>query len=167
MTFEIVVRNSAKCLICGQEIESTHRHHFNSCKCGALSVDGGQAYRRRLCQDVAQWIDTSILAEQPATKEQLEDAVAMLGWIKAGARPPDSDWSNAPVLEGWRIVEARVPPAADDMQELEGTVSGHPEFRDGQRIRTTPLLFAPNGKTWARTMTSYWRLGTPWKGNLN
>ena len=167
MRLEIVVRNSAKCLLCGEEVESTHRHHFNPCKCGALTVDGGQAYRRRLFQAFDQWIDTSILAEEPATREQLAEAAEMLAFARTGLVPPETDWADAPLLEGWRIVEARVPPARDDMQELEGDVLGHPDFRDGQRIRTTPILFAPNGKAWARTVTGYFRLGTPAKGSLN
>lgn len=167
MRFEIVVRNSAKCLLCGEEIVSTHRHHFNPCRCGALTVDGGQAYRRRLYQGEGEWIDTSILAEQPATREQLAEAAELLAFANTGLTPPESAWADAPLLEGWCIVDARVPPARDDMQELEGDVLGHPDFLDGQRIRTTPLLFAPNGKAWARTMTRYFRLGAPAKGGLN
>ena len=33
--------------ICGDEIESKHRHDFVTCKCGACSVDGGHDYLRR------------------------------------------------------------------------------------------------------------------------
>lgn len=42
-----ILRNSAKCLLCGEEIESRHRHDFKTCKCGNLSVDGGREYLRR------------------------------------------------------------------------------------------------------------------------
>jgi hypothetical protein len=42
-----VHRNSAKCLHCGDEVESTHRHELVSCSCGAFFVDGGLAYLRR------------------------------------------------------------------------------------------------------------------------
>lgn len=43
-----VHRNSARCRQCGDEIESTHRHEMVSCSCGAVCVDGGLAYLRRV-----------------------------------------------------------------------------------------------------------------------
>lgn len=167
MRDEIIVRNSVRCLGCGEEIVSGHRHDFRYCKCGDVAVDGGQAYTKRVYKRTAMWIDTSIYAEEPATKEQLLEGRAMLDWIKAGARPPDEAWTTAPLLDDWRIVPARVPPAAEDMSELEGDVTGHPDFRDGQRIRTTPLLFAEHTRAWARTVTRFWRLGTRDKGDVN
>ena len=42
-----IIRNRAKCLLCGDIIESTDRHDFKMCSCGALSVDGGLDYIRR------------------------------------------------------------------------------------------------------------------------
>ena len=57
---EIIVRNSARCLDCGDEIVSTHRHDFRRCSCGRLAVDGGHAYRRRSTAVDARWVDTSI-----------------------------------------------------------------------------------------------------------
>lgn len=45
---EIILRNSARCLHCGDEVESTHRHDFRTCGCGELSVDGGHDYIRRI-----------------------------------------------------------------------------------------------------------------------
>lgn len=41
------MRNDAKCRKCGDIIESVTRHDFVTCKCGAISVDGGQDYFRR------------------------------------------------------------------------------------------------------------------------
>lgn len=55
-----IVRNSARCLECGEEIVSTHRHDFVRCRCGKLGVDGGQAYLRRVYDPEARWADTSI-----------------------------------------------------------------------------------------------------------
>ena len=43
-----ILRNRAKCLRCGDIIESRNRHEFVTCKCGALSVDGGHDYIRRV-----------------------------------------------------------------------------------------------------------------------
>lgn len=42
-----IIRNAIKCNLCGDIIESTHRHEFVSCKCGCCSVDGGTDYLRR------------------------------------------------------------------------------------------------------------------------
>ena len=42
------MRNQAKCKKCKQIIESKTRHDFVSCKCGAISVDGGHDYIRRV-----------------------------------------------------------------------------------------------------------------------
>jgi tRNA(Ile2) C34 agmatinyltransferase TiaS len=55
-----LIRNSAMCLVCGDEIESHHRHDFRSCRCGNLSVDGGKAYTRRVFKARATWVDTSL-----------------------------------------------------------------------------------------------------------
>ncbi len=55
-----ILRNSAKCGACGDEIESTHRHDFKYCQCGAIAVDGGKAYIRRLFTNRQDIIDTSI-----------------------------------------------------------------------------------------------------------
>jgi len=42
-----IIRNSAKCLKCGDEIESKHRHDFVWCSCKSVAVDGGKAYLKR------------------------------------------------------------------------------------------------------------------------
>jgi len=43
----MIIKNAAKCLKCGETIESKHRHDFVSCSCGNLFVDGGKEYLRR------------------------------------------------------------------------------------------------------------------------
>lgn len=43
----IITHNMAKCLICGDIIESVHRHDYVTCSCGNLSVDGGKDYLKR------------------------------------------------------------------------------------------------------------------------
>ena len=42
-----IIVNKIKCNKCGDIIESTHRHDFKYCKCGAVAVDGGKSYLRR------------------------------------------------------------------------------------------------------------------------
>lgn len=59
-----IIRNSAKCLECGDEIESTHRHDFRGCSCGNLFVDGGKDYLRRLYKDGATVEETSIIEQE-------------------------------------------------------------------------------------------------------
>lgn len=58
-----IIKNSAKCLRCGDEIESCHRHDFRSCSCGSVSVDGGKDYLRRCFASQDCYEDTSICQE--------------------------------------------------------------------------------------------------------
>lgn len=45
-----------KCLLCRDVIESKHRHDYVTCKCGAVSLDGGTAYSRIATHKAgAQW----------------------------------------------------------------------------------------------------------------
>ena len=55
-----IVRNSAHCLICDDEIVSTRGWDFVTCSCGRISVDGGLGYARRVYAADARWEDTSI-----------------------------------------------------------------------------------------------------------
>ena len=41
-----MIRNMARCRQCKDIIESKFRHDFVTCKCGAISVDGGSDYQR-------------------------------------------------------------------------------------------------------------------------
>ncbi len=43
--------NKAKCLVCGDIVESKHRHDFVKCSCGSMFVDGGLDYLRRGAKD--------------------------------------------------------------------------------------------------------------------
>ncbi len=40
--------NKAKCKKCNDIIQSTHRHDYKRCKCGAIAVDGGSWYIKRV-----------------------------------------------------------------------------------------------------------------------
>ena len=44
---EKIITNKIRCKKCGDIIESTHRHDFKFCKCGAVAVNGGKDYLRR------------------------------------------------------------------------------------------------------------------------
>ena len=41
-----LIRNRLKCKLCGDIIESTHGHDWNSCSCEACFIDGGLNYVR-------------------------------------------------------------------------------------------------------------------------
>lgn len=59
----MITRNSARCLICDDEVESRQRHDFVTCSCGNLSVDGGKDYIRRAVKDAERYEDTLIQTE--------------------------------------------------------------------------------------------------------
>ena len=54
-----IITNKIKCKKCGDIMESTYRHDFKVCKCGALAVDGGHDYLRR-CGDLDDYEDLSV-----------------------------------------------------------------------------------------------------------
>lgn len=45
---EQIIKNAVKCLKCKTVIESRHRHDFVFCECGAIAVDGGHDYLKRV-----------------------------------------------------------------------------------------------------------------------
>ena len=38
---QMIIKNAIQCKLCGDIIESTDRHNYVECKCGACAVDGG------------------------------------------------------------------------------------------------------------------------------
>jgi len=44
----VPIRNRCQCLLCGDVLESRHRHDFVWCRCGATAADGGRDYVRRV-----------------------------------------------------------------------------------------------------------------------
>lgn len=60
-----IVRNAARCKICGDVIESKFRHDMKRCSCGTIGVDGGHDYLKRVfrgesyeevAEDLSEWI---------------------------------------------------------------------------------------------------------------
>ena len=44
---KVLIRNVVKCLVCGQILESKHRHHYVKCTCdNEAFTDGGTVYVR-------------------------------------------------------------------------------------------------------------------------
>ena len=62
MKYKKIIINKIKCKKCGDIIESTHRHDFKICKCGAVAVDGGHDYLRR-CGDLDGYENLSVTEE--------------------------------------------------------------------------------------------------------
>lgn len=58
-----VIKNIAACRECGEIIESKHRHNFVRCLCGAIAVDGGYDYLRRVGK-LESFIDMSVTASK-------------------------------------------------------------------------------------------------------
>ena len=61
-----LIKNKWKCLYCNNVIESKHQHDFTTCKCGAMSIDGGTSYIRLVgdldmmqneCEYIEMWED--------------------------------------------------------------------------------------------------------------
>jgi len=71
---EVVDVNKAKCLSCGDIIESKHGHDFVWCSCKALAVDGGHNYLRRCFDDKSMIEEMSVChqEERPAYDWELE-----------------------------------------------------------------------------------------------
>ena len=55
-----IIRNSAICNKCNEEVVSTYTHDFRTCSCGDLSVDGGTEYLRRVF-GARGYTDTSVM----------------------------------------------------------------------------------------------------------
>lgn len=62
MSYQIII-NAARCDRCKTAIVSTHRHDFQTCPCGALSVDGGKAYFRRALAPGTTFTDLSLVVK--------------------------------------------------------------------------------------------------------
>jgi hypothetical protein len=48
LIWRMTMRNRIRCRKCGDIIESKTRHDYVTCKCGAVAVDGGSSYIRRI-----------------------------------------------------------------------------------------------------------------------
>lgn len=109
-----IVRNSATCKKCKDQIQSTHVHDFVSCKCGGIFVDGGCDYLRRggkFLEDIEDTSVTMTLAEL-LKAERLRQILAFdlslqatsssaprasKGRPKAGRKPSTSRCAKRPV----------------------------------------------------------------------
>ena len=59
-----IIHNRAKCLKCGDIIESKYRHDWVQCSCGEIFVDGGTDYCRGGAKEFGNFIDMSEYEEE-------------------------------------------------------------------------------------------------------
>ena len=45
---EVIISNKIKCKKCGDIIESKNTNDYKRCSCGAVAVDGGKDYLKRI-----------------------------------------------------------------------------------------------------------------------
>jgi len=61
----MIIQNAIVCNNCDKFIVSKHRYDFVTCSCGAISVDGGQNYLRRVGSAATQGTYTDMSWELP------------------------------------------------------------------------------------------------------
>ena len=66
-----IVKNAIQCKLCGEVIESTDRHNYVECKCGACAVDGGHDYLRGSFKEKDCYIDLSVTEESDDIADKL------------------------------------------------------------------------------------------------
>lgn len=59
-----IIKNAIRCNLCGDEIESTSRHEYVMCSCGACAVDGGLDYLRRSFKEKSCYTELSVTEEE-------------------------------------------------------------------------------------------------------
>ena len=65
-----IIKNAIQCKLCGDIIESTKRHQYVECRCGACAVDGGHDYLRRCFKEKDCYTDLSVTEEIPSTEKK-------------------------------------------------------------------------------------------------
>ena len=96
-----LIRNAARCRLCGDTVESVNGHDARGCSCGALIVDGGLAMIRRLKKHGA----------PPSSFEELSEAEVLtvevvLGRLAAARAGQNPAATPAPVVTEEDIDEA-------------------------------------------------------------
>lgn len=95
----------------------------------------------------------SLLPDDRVPGDRLRDLADELQAIGDGLKPTPDDLLDAPILEDWR-------PETRTVRVLAGRVHGHPNFPAGRPIVTSDL-YASDGRSWARSLSRWYRLGAP------
>ena len=67
-----ILLNMAQCRKCKDVIQSTYRHDFKCCRCGAIHVDGGHDYIKRGAKDLNDIVELSKYEEDRKDLETIE-----------------------------------------------------------------------------------------------
>lgn len=73
--------------------------------------------------------------------------------VLAGLTPSETLLADAPVIQGWSTVPY-------EAICLSGWVSGHPTIRTGPLV-SSQVYMLDLDRRWARTLSRFYRLGTP------
>ncbi len=93
---EIIIVNAARCLECGDVIESKHRHDFKQCSCAALFVDGGTDYIRRGWKSPARFTNLNVTVDPALATSHIQYFL----WLEAEATRLDVDEEEIPAFHG-------------------------------------------------------------------
>lgn len=88
------------------------------------------------------------------TKEQAVRA-AFQGYLR-GEQPQEVELVRAPKLDVWEAA-VRTKDGAKTLV-LKGEVAGHPSYRDGERVTTSPVIWLDRQCRWARTIGRLYKL---------
>jgi hypothetical protein len=96
--------------------------------------------------------------EMPVTPDErrlcdrLRDLADALEALEQGGPAPE-EMARAPLMESWSFLSGRT-------RVIAGVSFGHPTIASGRPTLTSDV-FATDGRTWARTLSRLYRLGTP------
>lgn len=68
MDSKAILQNSVLCLSCGEAIQSRFRNDYQTCSCGAVSVDGGYTYLKRSYDSTDSFLETSVVIDLDAQR---------------------------------------------------------------------------------------------------
>ncbi len=95
---------------------------------------------------------TLVSADQRRLSERLRDLADDLETLENGGPAPE-ELDDSPTMRGWSFQAART-------RVIAGHVFDHPTIPSG-RAALTSGVYATDGKTWARTLSRFFRLETP------
>ena len=87
--------------------------------------------------------------------QRIQDATEALVRLKRGDVPSAEELAAAPLLETWYLTERH------NFLALGGTVFGHPTLPDAAEVRTSCVIWLAEDRRSARTVSRFYRLGTP------
>ena len=111
------------------------------------SLDSGR-FARALGLDP----DLPITPDERRLCDRLRDLADALEALEQGGPAPE-EMARAPLMESWSFLSGRT-------RVLAGVSFGHPTIASGRPTLTSDV-FATDGRTWARTLSRLYRLGTP------